>query len=419
MLPTRSEQVSHQIDQPESRRAFVLLAAGMLTVGYLASETGVVLPRLAAAYGLSPDQQGLVVSVRFFGSVIAGILLFSLGSRIRYRTYLGASAAFNLFTGILLLAANSYEAVLAVSFLRGTCLTATITSTNGALESWFSGEKAGRSNRVHAFFGIGLVLAPLVALGADRVGLGWKAVWAGPAAGGITVLALLPGAVRAPAHPPGGDEDGEPVGGAAPRWRGLLLATVAVAVTMAFFNVGVEAVILGWTPTILGGYGGVASGSIGPAAVVSLVLSIGIFVGRRSASKLVGHVPPPRYYLASTALVAACGAAAALVAGTTESPPRWINIVLALALGLSTSALYPVLVSRIGALATRTRGRVFAVFELGAAAGGTVFPALVGLAGNGRTAAGYAAILVVGPTVLAGLSVGLRSLLRRLGADRD
>jgi MFS family permease len=351
--------------------------------------------------------------------VIAGILLFSLGSRIRYRAYLGASAAFNLFTGVLLLVATSYEAVLAVSFLRGTCLTATITSTNGALESWFAGEKAGRSNRVHAFFGIGLVLAPLVALGAGQVGLGWKAVWAGPAAGGIAVLALLPGAVREVAHPPRGDEDGEPVGGTAPRWTGLLFATVAIAVTMAFFNVGVEAVILGWTPTILGGYGGVASGSIGPAAVVSLVLSVGIFAGRRSASKLVGRIPPPRYYVVSAALVALCGLAAALVAGAAESPPQWANVVLALALGLSTSALYPVLVSRIGALATKTRGRVFAVFELGAASGGTVFPALVGLAGGGRTAGAYAAILVVGASVLAGLSVGLRGLLRRSGADRD
>ncbi len=411
-----NDQLSHH----QSRKAFALLAAGMLTVGYLASETGVVLPELARAYGLSSNQQGLVVSVRFFGSVIAGIVLFFLGARVRYLTYLGGSAAFNLLTGVLLFFANSYETVLAVSFLRGACLTATITATNGALETWFTGERAGRSNRVHAFFGIGLVLAPLVALGAARVGLGWKAVWAGPAAGGIAVLALLPAAVGSVTPPPRSDEDGERVEGSAPGSSRLVVVTVAVAVTMAFFNVGVEAVILGWTPTILGGYGaGVASGSIGPAAVVSLVLSVGIFAGRRSASRLVGRVSPPRYYVASAALVAACGVVAAVIAGTAAAPDRWLRVVLALCLGLSTSALYPVLVSRIGALATHTRGRVFAAFELGAASGGTVFPALVGMAGDGRTAVTYAAILVAGAAVLAGLSVGLRGLLRRLGTDRD
>ena len=84
-----NDQLSHH----QSRKAFALLAAGMLTVGYLASETGVVLPELARAYGLSSNQQGLVVSVRFFGSVIAGIVLFFLGARVRYLTYLGGSAA--------------------------------------------------------------------------------------------------------------------------------------------------------------------------------------------------------------------------------------------------------------------------------------------------------------------------------------
>lgn len=410
----------HQPSHHQSPNGFVLLAAGMLTVGYLASETGVVLPELAGAYGLSSNQQGLVVSVRFFGSVIAGIFLFFLGARVRYLTYLGGSAALNLLTAVLLFVANTYEAVLAVSFLRGACLTATITSTNGALETWFTGERAGRSNRVHAFFGIGLVLAPLVALGAARVGLGWKAVWAGPAVGGIVVLALLPAAAGSVTPPVRSDEDGERVGGSDAGWSRLLMVTVTVAVTMAFFNVGVEAVILGWTPTILGGYGtSVAGGTIGPAAVVSLVLSVGIFVGRRSASRLVGRVSPPRYYIASAALVAACGVVAAVIAGTAAVPARWVRVVLALCLGLSTSALYPVLVSRIGALATRTRGRVFAAFELGAASGGTVFPSLVGLAGQDGTALAYAAILVTGAAVLAGLSVGLRSLLRRSGADRD
>jgi fucose permease len=407
--------MNRDLEGASNSRAFALLAAGILTVGYLASETGVVLPNLAASYGLSPDQQGLVVSIRFLGSVIAGLFLLFVGARVRYVTYLLTGAALNLSTVFLLFLGNSYGTVLAVSLLRGLCLTATITSTNGALEAWFAGGKAGRSNRVHAFFGIGLMLAPLVALVSGRLGLGWKAVWAAPSLGAAVVLALYPRAARTVPRPNRADTS---EAGSTPRWDPRLLVAVGVAVSMAFFNVGVEAVILGWTPMILGGYGaGTALGAIGPAAIISLVLSAGVFAGRRSAAKLVARLKPPRYYVVSAGLLAACGTLAASSAGSAGI--QWIHVALAAALGLSMSALYPVLVSRIGTLGTRTGGRVFAAFELGAASGGTVFPALVGWIGGDRPAPTYATVLVVGALVLVGFSVLLRRLLRRLGTDRD
>lgn len=409
-------------DDRRTRRAFALLAAGMLTVGYLASETGVVLPNLATIYDLTADQLGLVVSIRFLGSVIAGLFMFLMGSRFRYVTYLAGSAVLNLLTGCLLLFADSYVAVLAVSLLRGGCLTATIANTNGALEAWFSGAKAERANRVHAYFGIGLVLAPLVALAAGRSALGWRAVWAGPAVGGFTVLALLRGA---PTTDPRSTPDAESAGdagmraGTATRWDRDLVAAVGAAVAIAFVNVGVEAVILGWSPTILGGYAdGGTMAAIGPAAVISLVLSVGVFAGRRSAARLVSRLTPPRYYVASAVFVAICGLLTTLIAGPAGGRPRFIAIVLALILGLATSALYPVLVSRVGSLGRRTAGRIFAVFELGAACGGTVFPALVGWVAGERPAAAYGAALATGAALLIVLSIALGRLLRRLGADR-
>ncbi|MFP4551494.1 MAG: MFS transporter [Spirochaetales bacterium] len=323
----------------DSRRAFHLLFLSILSAGYLASETAVILPALLMNQAFTPSQGGWLISVRFLGGSLSSIVMILLGARVSYRAYLGTAAALVVATSSLLPFAVGYPSLLVISFLRGTALTFLIAPTNGALSVWFSKSPGTWSSRVHSAFGIGLILAPAVGFLVVTVGLAWQAVWI---AMGMISIGLLFVARRAPAgrEPRGlvaGRVVDQPLAGSATKRgaRRLVARFWILPVLIAMFNVGVEGSIIGWVPS----YVQLTGGAVWLGQFAGVLLAVGIVFGRALATRLSGRGKLLSVYHGSILAVIAL-ALLLVTAGATRSYSAPL-------LGVAIAALYPSMIARL------------------------------------------------------------------------
>lgn len=384
-----------------SRTAFVLLTLTMTLFGYLASEAAVVLPSVSAALGLDAAQAGLLVSARFFGGIIAGTLMFVLRDRVAFRGYIVVGTILTAASVVLLPFAKSYAAAMAISLLRGPAMTFMVTTTNGALSSWFW-RFAGRwSQRVHSFVGVGLIAAPVVGIAVELAGLPWQFVWAGPI---VLVPFVLWAAARAPAgrHVRGVPAVTHETGPTGRVPAGALAIAAAPCALLGFANVGTEGVILGWTQTYIVSAGNVVL----PDAAFTLAVALGILVGRAFAGRVADRLGLRNLY---HILLGAIGALGLLIWFVPAA-----RVPAALLLGLAMSGLYPLLMSRVGPLARATHGRLYPVMEIVGTLGGTALPALVGVLAVRSPTDGYPLVLLGGTAAMLLISLTLEPLGRRL-----
>ncbi len=375
-----------------TRRAYLYLSLVILGAGYLAGETAVVLPRLMVEMALSPSRASLLVSIRFAGGILTGIAMFLIGDRYSFRRIFAFSSILVVVSAILLPLAESFPLVLAVSALRGPTLTMYIVTANGALASWFRRHPGAWASRVHSLFGIGLILSPIVAFLAARLSLDWRVVWEFP---GVLVVPLIALAGRIPE---GRKQRGrtEPE---VPERRAddqpLPATTWLLVILFAGITVGTEAVIIGWTPS----YAALVGSGRLPSEAFGLFVAFGIFLGRRITSRVTVSVGPYRAHTLAIAFVGTLGLIMAFV--------PFARFPAATLLGFAMSAMYPLLIARIGAFAGRSGGKLYPVVELAASAGGTIIPAAVGVASERWHVTAY-------PLFLTGAAVGLVFLSRWL-----
>ncbi|MCF7928060.1 MAG: MFS transporter [Spirochaetales bacterium] len=393
-----------------SRRSFLFLVSAMMAAGYLASEASVVLPSLIQEFSLDGTQAGYLVSVRFVGGILAGSFLFLLGDRIPFRRLLQGTAVIIFLSALLLPFASGYTMVMIISAVRGPTLTLLIATTNGALATWFHRKPGKWTTRVHSFFGVGLILAPVLGFLAVNLGLlGWRWVWAVPAvlAGMLWLSSLKVPAGRSPRGIVAQEE--EPVlpqageKGAQRSWSGLSPALWLFILALAFFTVGTEALIVGWTPAYLA----ILSVDVYPPELAALFVAVGVFLGRQFLAPLSEKLGPPRIH--TTAVVSIAGLSLVMLFVPLFRP--WAAALL----GFATAGLYTMMVARIGPLARRSKGRVFPAIELAASAGGTIAPGVVGFFTDRVPAAAFPLGLLAGT---AALSFFLVSLHRREARDR-
>ena len=227
-----------RLSVPVSYAAFVL-------VGLSAGAGGVLLPSQMATYGVDRATIGITFFAISAGYVLAGLSNGALLARLGIRLALTVGGGAFVLGGLYLASRPLFWAFVAAQVVIGYGL--------GVVESALNVHLAGLPgatallNRLHAFFGVGALVGPLMAAWILHVAA-WTTVWLVLALACVPLLAgfLLsyPRHAReaAPAEQPGARPgDGGGLLGAALRDRGVLLGTAMLAV-----YVGLEISVGNW-----------------------------------------------------------------------------------------------------------------------------------------------------------------------------
>ncbi|GIG87478.1 MFS transporter [Plantactinospora endophytica] len=391
-----------------ARRPVVLLAyAAFVLVGLSAGVGGVLLPAQIDDYGVDKATIGVTFFTFSAGFLLAGFTTGGLIDRLGTRAALAVGAGAFVLAGLYTAVRPPFLAFVAVQVLAGYGI--------GVLESVLNAhlsELSGATtllNRLHAFFGVGALLAPALAAWLLR-SLPWTAVWlvlalaclplvagfllaypprrhaadgpdpvaddGGPADGRLAPGApATDGAAPAPDAPPGRSRSGNGNGsllGAALRQPAVVLAAVFLAV-----YVGLEISVGNWAFSLLvDGYG--QSGVLAGYAVSGYWL--GLTAGRFLISPLA-----TRARLTPVATSMGC-----LVGVTVSAVLAWLVPVAAVAsvglvlLGFFLGPLFPTAMAMVPRLtATRLVPTAIGLMNGVSVLGGAVFPWLAGAVAQG------------------------------------
>lgn len=355
-----------------------LAYAAFVLIGLGAGAGGVLLPAQIADYGVDKATIGITFFALSAGFVLAGTTAGQLLHRLGTRASLVVGGCAYLVAGLCLATRPPFAALVAVHALAG--------YGSGVLESVLNAYLAGldratvRLNRLHAFFGVGALLGPLLA--AWLLGfLAWTAVWlvlalaAAPLVAGF-LLAYPSAGPRTTAEPPAGAEPTRPgLFGAVLREPAVLLGAAFLAV-----YVGLESGVGTWgfsflveehgLRTLLAGYA--VSGywlglTLGRFLISPLAARIGLSAARTSFACLAGvTVAAAAAWLAPGAAVAA-GALAVL--------------------GFFLGPLFPTAMAVVPDItAPRLVATAIGVMNAGSVVGGALFPWLAGTVAQGAGA---------------------------------
>ena len=381
------------------RLSLVYVSLAMVTVGTLLAETGASLDLMVRHLDLSEAQQGNLVSARFFGGVIFGLVLWVRATTIPLGRWMQGTLVITLATAPLLLF-DSYLAAYTVALLRGFTAGFVIPAAGVYAASqtrWNAGMIAGIAN---AALSGGLVLVSVVALGISTTAWArWEYYWAlGPL---LSVPTLVIGGLGGSRIAPVPAERSDSLYSTGARIRKLVAGTTWPFAASAFFIVGTESIFFGLVPRLsallaatrstAGGLSGqgVSTTSVAaasPAAATSLAAAVGVwtteeyaltvmvgvFVGRIAGSYLLKHRKPRVVLAGSMGAMALAG----VVWATLPAPAIALAV---LGFGLATANLFPALIGAVSEALKQDAPTTVAAMGWTGASGGTVIPPLVGI----------------------------------------
>ncbi|MDW5325926.1 MFS transporter [Plantactinospora sp. KLBMP9567] len=392
-----------------ARRPVVLLAyAAFVLVGLSAGVGGVLLPAQIDDYGVDKATIGITFFTFSAGFLLAGIttggLIDRLGTRAALAVGGGAFVLASLYTALR----PPFLALVAVQVVAGYGI--------GVLESVLNAhlsELTGATtllNRLHAFFGVGALLAPALAAWMLR-SLPWTAVWLVLALAGLPLVvgfllaypkrrgpdsggpAAAGGAAAVDAPPPGAaDAAGRPGNGgllvAALRQPAVVLAAVFLAV-----YVGLEISVGNWGFSLLvGGYD--------QSEVLAGYAVSGYWLGLTAGRFLISPLAT-RAGLTPAATSAGClvGVIVSAVLGWAVPVAAVASVALVL-LGFFLGPLFPTAMAMVPRLtASRLVPTAIGVLNGVSVIGGAVFPWLAGAIAQGVgvwTLLPFAVVLAIG-----------------------
>ncbi len=383
--------------------------AAFVLVGISAGVSGVLLPSQMASYGVDRATIGVSFFTSSAGFVLAGICTGALIGRYGIRLALATGGAGYLLAGLYLASRPPFAAFLAAQLVTGygtgvleSALNVYLTALPGA---------ATLLNRLHAFFGVGALLGPVLAAWIISVA-SWTVVWLVLAAACVPLVAGFLAAYprhEPPAQPPAEPPAEEPAAPAAAR-GGLLGAAlrdrgVQLGAVMLALYVGLEITVGNWAFSYL-----VQARAL-PAALAGYTVS-GYWLGLTAGRFLISPVAA-RAGVTTTGLMYAC-----LAGVTAAATLAWLSpaALACVALGLLGFFLAPIFPTTMAITPRLTQPRLVptAIGVLNAASviGGAALP---WLAGTITQNAGMRVLLPFAITLAIAQFAVWRPIARRLG----
>jgi len=160
---------------PRQVRAPVLVSyAAFVLVGVSAAVSGVLLPAQMASYGVDRATIGITFFTSSAGFVLAGISTGALIGRYGVRIALATGGGAYVLAGLYLASRPAFPAFVAVQLITGYGTGVLESALNVCLAA-LPGATA-LLNRLHAFFGVGALLGPVLAAWIISVA-SWSVVW--------------------------------------------------------------------------------------------------------------------------------------------------------------------------------------------------------------------------------------------------
>jgi fucose permease len=391
--------------RPAGERARIVVAhAGFALVGISASGGGVLIPAQLSDYGIDRTTIGLMFLAFSAGFVTSAMASGSLTHRFGPRVYLvaGAGAMLIAWAGVGL--RPPFVLFIALHLLAGL--------GGGALEPAFNTYLSGLDrpavllNSLHAFFGVGALLGPVIAGAVLSWGMRWTAFYLFFAALLVPlVLALLVLFRRGAVPDPGGGA--APGAAARPRLgHALRLRALWFAVAFLALYVGLEVSLGTW------GFSFLREVREQPILLASWTMSgywAGLTAGRLVLARLADRVG-----LSLVGLIACClGGVAAGSAAVWLVPSSIVATAGLVLVGFSLGPMFPTVIAVVPRLVPpHLTGTAIGVLDGCSAAGGALAPFLAGAVAQGL---GIWSLLPYGLVLTALLALAWWAIARRLG----
>ena len=369
--------------------------ASFILVGWTSLFVPSLLRILQGDFGQSDAEFGLVylVSALLFasGALSSGLIAGHVGRRV-----VNATAALLTAGGMALeAAAPSWPVFLVGAGLAGAgCGSIVAIGSSVIMDLSASGSGTGL-NRLHLFYSVGALAAPVTISGLGNLGIGWRMI--APLVAGLALaeplsrVGAVPPRHRTPVAPTTAE-------GEAATLTGLRLALAGLGIAIACY-VAAESGVSSWLVGFL---------AEEPMTTATLALSLfwtGMAVGRVVASRVADRFDPVRF----TASCAWAGGIAILAAVGLASGP--VRISLFLAAGFAFGPVYPMIMAVAGSLFPHRAAAVAGIVTSAGVVGSITYPPLMGpiagVAGLGAGMIGVAVlILFSGATVAAAGRLG-------------
>ncbi|HEY0447857.1 MFS transporter [Actinophytocola sp.] len=244
-----------------TRTAVAGMCLSFIVIGALQAAYGPAVPAMRARFGISDAEVGLALSAHFVGALLGVLGTPALRRRVSNRVFLALALATMIAGSLLFAGAPAWPVALAAAMLGGVGFGWIDVGVNEMFLEAYGNESTGMLNALHATFGIGAVLAPLLV---GALPDGWYPV-AFIACAALSAVALgTVSGVR-------GRREPGPVPGAARRataWR----LTVVFGVFFAL-HVGVESGVGGWETAHLVALGWTASAAAAATSTFWLAMT--------------------------------------------------------------------------------------------------------------------------------------------------
>ena len=333
------------------RRSVIVAATAFVVLGLAESGIGPAWPSISDDFGRPVADLGTLLGLGLGGYATSSALSGRILRRLDLGGTLVAAAVLSLCGVVLYVVGASWLQVLLAAITLG--------SGGGLLDSALNAHAAhrftpGAMNLLHAGFGVGATLGPILVAGALELGNGWRAAYVVIAIAQTALVVVLMRQRKAWVA----------IAAPAPRTSRLRFdSVVAVSLAMFFLYTGIEVATGQWSFTVLTESRGLATGQAG--AWVAAYWG-GLTAGRLGLSAVATRLPPRLILTLSMA-----GTLAGTVLFWWDPAGRGVwGLPVA---GLSLAGVFPTLVSltpqRLGVERTTSIvGYQLAAASLGAAA---------------------------------------------------
>lgn len=347
---------------------------------------GTVWPNLRDHFGRSDSSLGVLIFATAAGYAVGGVASGRLVERYTIGRVLPVSMTSALAALIMVAAAPEWWVVAVGYVVLGTGWGA----ADAGVNAWMALTQGPRAmGLLHASYGIGAFVGPLLATVFVAGGTAWRAPFIACAALTSVSIGVLirsrAGFAQAKTTPEISAQDADVVGSS--RLQALMIAWFSV-------YVGVEVAVGSWSYTLLTETRGYTDASAG---VLTALYWGGLMGGRFALAAAGNRIHPERTVRMST-----LAAAAATVVLWID--PNGLGGLILPVLGVSFSAMFPVVMGRTAAYLGQARAARAVGYQIGATSVGvTLLPALIGVLADRSDVGVTAPVILVSVGALGGL----------------